>query len=171
VTQGEEMYEEDNVRLGEIDVKVPYNEKECEEIQVTFTYDINAILVVDVKVSSTREERRLVITGKGLSLSEEQIAKYIQNIQNMKLAHHERIDYLKEWAKRLYTEGNDGVKQNVKEIVMVLEKTGEGSKRKINETLDSIEEYLKDIEKCIGGKDIFNDASTFLRLIKGGLDE
>ena len=56
VLQGESRYAANNLLLGEISVEVPKKKAgEEESIDVTYTYDINSILEVEVQVNSTKE--------------------------------------------------------------------------------------------------------------------
>jgi molecular chaperone HscC len=171
INQGEELYAADNTQLGGITVKVPRNMKEFEKADVTFIYDINAILVVQVK-PPIGEVKQLVLTGKGLEIPKHQIEKYLQNIQDMKLAHHERIELLTERAKRIYTESSEFQKLSMQQVVLELEGlVAAGSIRKTNIALDEIEAFLNEIEGSMSANDIFNDMPVFMRLIKGGLQE
>ena len=169
VNQGEQFYADENILLGNLNCKVPYNAKDYEKIEVTFSYDINAILAVDVEVCSTGAKHALVLTGDGLNLSEKQIEKYVNDIKNLKLAHLERAALLLERAKRVYAESDEIMRHYVKELILSLEKMEQMSSiRRTNKILDSIESNLADIEKNLGADEIFNNMSVFLRLIKGG---
>jgi len=165
INQGEELYADDNINLGKLDIVVPRNMKEHEQMDVTFTYDINAILVVQVKVVSTGKQYQLALGGKGLDIPEHQLDKYVQNIQNFKLAHYERRDMLLERAKRIYAEVGENSKEYMKIVILELESM-HGSIRKTNDNLDEIEIYLNNIEKSLEADDIFNEMPVFLRLIK-----
>ena len=70
VYQGEAMYAEDNLLLGSITVPVPVGPEGKEKVRVRYTYDINGILVVDVHVVSTGQEKQLVIRNDKIKLSE-----------------------------------------------------------------------------------------------------
>ena len=168
ISQGEEVYASDNIKLGELDVVVPHNKKGHEAVDVTFTYDINAMLAVQAKVLSTGKEYQLVLAGKGFSIPDHQLDKYVKSIQKTRLAHFERIDILLERAKCIYTEVSEGLKPPMQDIVRALESlsTG-GSIRKANDKLDEISDILNDIEKHLSGSEIFNKMPVFLRLIKG----
>ena len=167
VNQGEEIYAEDNTKLGELIVAVPSNKKEYEAVDVTFIYDINAMLVMQAKVVSTKKEYQLVMAGKGIHIPQNQLEKYIKSIQNLKLVHYQRMDLLLERAKRIYAEVSEDLKPPMQEIVQALQALNSaGSIRKTNERLDEIESTLKDIEKSLTGSDIFNKMPVFLRLIK-----
>ena len=171
VNQGEEIYAADNTELGKINVQVPLNRKEHEQIDVTFTYDINAILAVQVKVPSTGKQYQLMLAGKGLDIPENQLNKYVQNIQNFKLAHYQRLDLLRERAKRIYAEVGEDAKAFMQSVTLGLENMdGLGSIRKVSQTLDEMEEYLDQVESGLGGDDIFNNMPVFLRLIKSPKD-
>lgn len=67
VFQGENLYAKDNTRLCGFDVKVPRGRVGSESVELTYTYDINAILAVEAKVVSTGKVKRMVHTGDGWS--------------------------------------------------------------------------------------------------------
>ncbi|MCL2421925.1 MAG: Hsp70 family protein, partial [Defluviitaleaceae bacterium] len=172
ISQGEGMYSDTNTQLGKVTIKVPYNKTANEQINVTFTYDINAILAVQAESVSTGAKEQLILTGKNAFVSDAQIEKYVESIQRLKLAHHERIDFLLEKAKRIYEEADEYQKHHMKEIVIALENLRKGgSMRKAHKALDEIDTHLSDIDKSMGGDDIFNNKPAFLRLIKGGVDD
>ena len=173
ITQGEQFYSDENILLGSVKTKIPHNVKEYEKIEVTYYYDINAILIVKVKVMSTGEEQTLALSGDGHTLTERQTEKYIENILNIKLGHYTRRDLLLEKAKRMYTEAvHDMQREDFKHIILNLEQlTIGGSIKKTNETLDKFEEYLNYYENAQEDDGIFNDVHTFLKLVKGGTDE
>ncbi|WP_080803294.1 Hsp70 family protein [Arabiibacter massiliensis] len=82
VYQGEGVYAKDNAKLTEFEVKIPVNRKECEAMELTYTYDINAILAVEAKVLSTGKVTRLVYAGDGWSADKRAVAR----IDSVKLA-------------------------------------------------------------------------------------
>ncbi len=61
VYQGEEMYENDNILLGHTKVKIPRNYKENEQFNITYSYDINSMLYVEVEIISTGEKSVFII--------------------------------------------------------------------------------------------------------------
>jgi molecular chaperone HscC len=68
VFQGESRKVEDNVRLGSIDLMVPPKRAGSVFIDVRFTYDINGLLEVDVKLPETGETKQLVIVDDDVDL-------------------------------------------------------------------------------------------------------
>ena len=77
VLQGESRLAKNNLKLGEISVVVPKGPEGKESIDVTYTYDINSILEVIVKVNSTGEKKKL--------LSKKKIAQYQKKMQRLDL--------------------------------------------------------------------------------------
>lgn len=165
ICQGEHMYEADNTRLGQITAKVPLNMKEHEAIEITFFYDINAILVVCVRVLSTGKEYSLVLTGEGLKVSNEATkARHLREIQGMEFQapNSERYEFLLERSKRLFIEGDAFLQAHIQSIIAELERTMEiSSMRKREEILDAYEQHVEELESSLGDSEIFRDYSNF----------
>lgn len=85
VYQGEAMYAEDNLLLGSITVLVPVGPEGKEKVRVRYTYDINGILVVDVHVVSTGQEKQLVIRNDKIKLSEKELKKRLEQLNKLKI--------------------------------------------------------------------------------------
>ncbi|MCL2565466.1 MAG: Hsp70 family protein [Defluviitaleaceae bacterium] len=165
VNQGEEIYADDNLFLGRLDIKIPLNMKEHESCEITYYYDINAILIVHVKVISSKEEYKLVLTGDGLQLSDKEVEKYITKIKSMKLSHEEQADRLLEQAKALYVQCRDDTKEYIKQLIAALERNTIGSIRVRKESLTLIKSSLDEFEKHINRSDIFNRMPSTSNLI------
>ena len=82
ILQGEHTYAEDNLKLSERSVTVP--KKKCgeESADVRFTYDINGILIVDIKVLSTGQSISKVISQ---NLSDKEIMHKVEELQKLKV--------------------------------------------------------------------------------------
>jgi len=81
IYQGENRLVAKNVFLGAIDAKVPKNKAGRESVDVRFSYDMNGLLEVDVKVNSNGKTYKKVIeqspgslTGKELEKSHKRLA-------------------------------------------------------------------------------------------------
>jgi molecular chaperone HscC len=61
IYQGESLNVADNIRLGQMVMKVPAARAGEIHVEVRFTYDINGLLEVDIHVPKTGERRELVI--------------------------------------------------------------------------------------------------------------
>ena len=89
VYQGEAPWVVDNIALGAIEIPVPTQQKEAVQVEVRFTYDINGLLEVDVKVPQTGETRQLVIVGTQSDLSAAEIAARRVALAALKMAPRE----------------------------------------------------------------------------------
>ena len=106
VLQGESRLARNNLYLGELEIKVPKAAKGEEAIDVTYTYDINSLLEVEAKVVSTGETSKLVIKGKDNTMTEEEIAKRMEELSYLKvqLRDQEENKLVLLRAERMYEE-------------------------------------------------------------------
>lgn len=115
VYQGEAMYADDNLFLGEMEVMVPAAPKEQEKIELRYTYDINGILVVDVMVLSTGISKQLVIRNQEIRMSDQEIADKLKELEKLKI--HPREDEtnreLLARAEKLYCETTGALRDEV----------------------------------------------------------
>ena len=105
VYQGEMMKASQNLFLGELDVPVPINHKEHEGLTVRFTYDLNGILDVEVKIDTTQEVFNHVILQESITLTDQEIKKKQDDLARYKINAQETEIYrfLIEKANRLYS--------------------------------------------------------------------
>ena len=113
VLQGESRFASNNLCIGEVNVKVPARPAGEECIDVTYTYDINSLLEVQVRVISTGEISKKVFINQQVDMTEEEIKKRFEEIEFLKIhprdQEENRLLLLK--GERLYEEslGNDRV--------------------------------------------------------------
>jgi molecular chaperone HscC len=69
IYQGESPLVADNIALGAIEIPVASDAGEQVAVEVRFTYDINGLLEVDVKVPHTRETRQLTLIGQDINMT------------------------------------------------------------------------------------------------------
>ena len=105
VYQGEMMKASQNLFLGELDVPVPINHKEHEGLTVRFTYDLNGILDVEVKIDTTQEIFNHVILQESITLTDQEIKEKQDALARYKINAQETEIYrfLIEKANRLYS--------------------------------------------------------------------
>ena len=105
VYQGEMMKASQNLFLGELDVPVPINHKEHEGLTVRFTYDLNGILDVEVKIDTTQEVFNHVILQESITLTDQEIKEKQDALARYKINAQETEIYrfLIEKANRLYS--------------------------------------------------------------------
>lgn len=106
ILQGESRFARNNLYLGEVEINVPKAKKGEEAVDVTYTYDINSLLEVEVKVVSTGEKKKLVIKGAQNTMTEEEIARRMEELSYLKVQlrdqEENRLALLK--AERMYEE-------------------------------------------------------------------
>jgi molecular chaperone HscC len=85
IFQGESPRVEDNVPLGEINLKVPKIKDKTQDFQVRFTYDVSGVLEVLVTVNATGETKQLILEGNPGSLSQAEIEKRLKELEKLKI--------------------------------------------------------------------------------------
>ena len=84
ILQGESRMAQNNLLLGELSVPVPAGPKGKESIDITYTYDVNALLEVEVTVRSSKLRRKILIQGNNSRLSQEEAEKRMEALQYLK---------------------------------------------------------------------------------------
>jgi len=88
IYQGEAFYCDDNLKLGEINMKVRPVKKGHTRLKVCFTYDINGILEVEVTDCTdpgAEQTKKKVLVSESLRLSEEELNRRLEELQTYKL--------------------------------------------------------------------------------------
>lgn len=154
VYQGEALYADDNILLGKMDVLIPPRPKNEVEIKVRYTYDINGVLEVDVKVPLTGVEKNMVIVDKELGMSETEVQKRLDALKKLKInpEENEENKYVLEWATRLYMQTSGKLKYEIGRkiqyfnYVMVRDPYRTGKVRKyLSVYLAYIENYISNL--------------------------
>ena len=150
ILQGESRFAQNNLYLGELLVKIPPRPAGMESITVTYTYDINSLLEVMVKVNSTEEIKKIIIQNEENPMSEEEIAKRMEELNYLKIPPREqeenklllfRGERLYEEATGMHRQEIDMYLRNFEDVLdkQDLDKISE-ARIKLKEELDSIEE-------------------------------
>lgn len=106
VLQGESRFAANNLSLGEIMIEVPKNKAGEEAVDVTYTYDINSILEVEVKSVSTQKLERQVFKSSNVDMTEEEIKERFETLSYLKIHPRDREEnkYLLLRGERIYEE-------------------------------------------------------------------
>lgn len=150
VLQGESRYARNNLLLGELTVPVPKGKAGEESIDVTYTYDINSILEVEVKVNSTGEKMRKIIKNRENQMTDEEIEERMKALSYLKIhprdQEENRLLLLK--GERLYEESIGEVRRQMEyelqRFEMILNSRDRG---KIEEASKRLEKVMKEIEE------------------------
>lgn len=85
VLQGESRFARNNLYLGELEIDVPKGPKGQESVDVTYTYDINSLLEVEVTVVSTGLKQKMIIKGEENQMTDEEIRKRMEELAYLKI--------------------------------------------------------------------------------------
>ena len=123
ILQGESRLARNNLKLGEIAVIVPKGPEGSESIDVTYTYDINSILEVIVKVNSTGEKKKVIIQKGNEKISEEEIKARFEELSYLKIhpRDQEKNKELLFRGERMYEEFTGEDRQIIGNAIMQFE--------------------------------------------------
>lgn len=152
ILQGESRFAKNNLLLGEISIAVPPGKEGQESIDVTYTYDVNSILEVKVKVNSTGAEKKVIIQKDGTQISKEEAEQRMEELNYLKIHPREQEEnkLLIFKGERLYEEATGEIRQ---EIGMILAEfdgiLNKQDKDRIEEARADLKHYLEDVESAM----------------------
>lgn len=150
ILQGESRLAKNNIYLGELMVPVPPRKEGEESVDVTYTYDNNAILEVEVKVNSTEERRKVIIQKEESTMTPEEIEKRFEELSYLKIHPREREEnkLILLRAERMYEESSGAERQQIDEMIAKFEHILDQQDRaKIEEARREFKEALEEFEK------------------------
>ena len=150
ILQGESRFAANNLLLGELTVNVPKNRAGEESVYVTYTYDINSILEVEVKVLSTGEVKKQIIKSKENEMTDEEIQERMEELSYLKIhpRDQEENKLLLLRCERLYEESMGDVRRVIDhEIRKFEEALNTRDRGKIEEGREALKQALKDLEE------------------------
>ncbi len=149
ILQGESRLARNNLKIGEIKIPVPKAKAGDEPIDVTYTYDVNAILEVIVKVISTGESKKIIIQRDETQMSMEEAEKRMEELNYLKIhpRDQEENQYLIFKAERLYEMNTGQTREFIGNWLRLFEEVLdrqdpeeiESSRKDFREVLDSID--------------------------------
>ena len=149
VLQGESRMAVNNVSLGELEIAVPKGPEGKEAADITFTYDVNSILEVIVKVVSTGSEKRIVIRNEGNEMTDEEIDHRLAELASLKIPPREQEEnrFLLAKGDRLYEEATGDMREHVDRLIRRFEAALDTQDiEKIEAAREELKEQFKIIE-------------------------
>lgn len=152
VLQGESRFAQNNLLLGSMTVNVPKGAAGEEAIDITYTYDINSLLEVEVKVVSTGEVKKQVIKGKSNDMSEEEVKQRMEELSYLKVhprdQEENRLLLLK--GERLYEESTGDVRIRIDMWLRAFEEAlNSRSREKIEDARRELRGQLSGVENSL----------------------
>ena len=122
VLQGESRMARDNLLLGKIEVDVPAGKAGEQAVDVTYTYDVNSLLEVEVEVVSTGACRKAIIQ-KSSDMTEEEAQKRLQELSYLKISPREQEEnkLLLFRGEKLYEQATGEVRQIIDHALLQFE--------------------------------------------------
>lgn len=142
ILQGEHPYAEDNLVLGKMNMRVPKNKKGKEFVDIRFTYDINGILIADMKSVSTGKTVSRVISQ---NMSDREIEKKVAELEKLKI-HPKDISenqLVMERLQRMYETSALYLREEIQTFIRYFEALLEG------QNLRQIKKYRLYLEKIL----------------------
>lgn len=149
VLQGESRFARNNLYLGEMVIDLPKAPKGQESVDVTYTYDINSLLEVEVKVVSTGQTQKMIIKGVDNTMTDEEIAKRMEELAYLKIQPRDqeenRLVLLR--AERMYEESLGDKRRNLDHYINRFEAAlKSGDHQEIADTRRELSEFLDEDE-------------------------
>ena len=149
ILQGESRMSQNNLLLGELNVPVPAGPKGKEAVDITYTYDVNSLLEVEVFVHSSKLRRKILIQGNKSRLSQEEAEKRMAALQYLKQNPRDeepnRLVLLR--GERLYEEATGENRRIIDRAMMEFDRALKKQDRiEIERAREKLEKFLNEIE-------------------------
>ncbi len=149
ILQGESRIAKNNLLLGVLEISVPKAKAGEEAVDVTYTYDINSILEVEVKSVSTGKKERCIIKGQYTEMTDEEIEARLKELSYLKIAPRDqeenKLVLLR--LERLYEESLGNDRQILEQAVNKFEKAlNTQDKRLIEQERKKLVEFMDEWE-------------------------
>lgn len=153
VLQGESRMAYNNLLLGELSVPVPAGPRGQEAVDITYTYDINSLLEVEIHVHSTGVRRKTIIQNEQNRISDDEAAARLEKLQYLKQNPRDdeanRLQLLR--GERLYEESAVNNRTVIDRAIMDFERVLSGqdrteierARKRLTQILDEIEFGIK----------------------------
>ncbi|MBC1482760.1 molecular chaperone HscC [Listeria sp. FSL L7-1509] len=149
VYQGESSNVKDNLKLGELEIKLPPNTNKDAKIETRFTYDKNGLLEILVKIVSTGEVKQLIIQKNPGVLSDSELKGQLEKLSDLKIHPRDRSEnrLLLARADRIYQTSLGETRQYIEFLMLEFQKAIESQNEKsIQIQSKNLKEKLADLE-------------------------
>lgn len=151
IYQGEEYFVSDNLKLGELEVRIPPGPAGQQYATVTFTYDIDGILHVSAHGSGGDHRERMILNSR-FQAGDKALEQAYERISQIQLAAggNQEDQLLLETAMRLYAQMTGNERERVADLIQFFERHRESgdliqmekARREMRKQLAAIEIYL-----------------------------
>ncbi|MFD3259653.1 molecular chaperone HscC [Paenibacillus lentus] len=150
IYQGESRLVANNIKLGELSIDIPPDKAGEQSIDVRFTYDINGILEVEVKINSTGLKKTIIIEKNPGILTPEEIEKRLNELKDIKIHPRERSENRLLLAKgeRLYEEALGEKRDEIAFLLLEFERVlASQNEQEVKKAAVKLRKQLEHLEK------------------------
>ncbi|MDE6916115.1 MAG: molecular chaperone HscC [Lachnospiraceae bacterium] len=152
IYQGESFNCAENLCLGAVSIPIAPVGSGQASINVTFSYDINGILVVDVEDNQSTNKKQVIFRSEGMNLSDKELARKVEELKKYRsdFEGDERDRLLLARGNRLYQElkgiNRDHIRRAMREYEYAMSVNDKHAKlvmrQQITAMFDRFEEFL-----------------------------
>lgn len=148
VLQGESRMAYNNLQLGELSIPVPAGPKGKESVDITYTYDVNSLLEVEIFVPSTGARRKMIIQNDQNRITEEEATARMEKLQYLKQnPRNEEVNQLQILrGERLYEERVDRRHEIDRNLMLFEETLSKQNRIEIEQARERLTHFLDEIE-------------------------
>ena len=149
ILQGESRIPSSNLQIGSLSLEVPPGPKGQEAIEITYTYDVDSLLEVEVRVVSTNLTKKVIIQDSENRISDEEAEERMKRLQYLKQNPREDEENMFAMIRteRVYEEADGNERTRIEEAASRFEEamnTGthletDKAREELLDLLDSIE--------------------------------
>ena len=145
ILQGESRFASNNVSLGTLNLTVPDGKAGDEEIAITYTYDVNALLEVEATIQSTGEKVTKLIKNQDVDMTQEEMEARMRELAYLKIhpRDQEPNKVLLLRGERLYEEATGELREQLEAVTRQFERILD------RQNPEKIEEARKDYEEAL----------------------
>ena len=149
ILQGESRTASNNLQLAELSIPVPAGPKGSESLDITYTYDVNSLLEVTVKVNSTGVSRKIIVQSGSDPLTQEEAEARIARLAYLKQSPRDdeknRLVLLR--GERLYEESTGSDRDLINRGIMQFERVmAKQDRKEIERAREELTKLLDRIE-------------------------
>lgn len=150
VYQGEARMVADNIKLGQLNVKLPPGSRDENSVDVRFTYDVNGLLQVEASLVRSGAVSALLIEGNPGLLTEAEIRERFEALSELKIHPRDQIENrtLLARGERLYQQLRGQVRERMAHEIMRFEQALETQDaRVVGQAAQGFRALLDDVER------------------------
>ncbi len=149
IYQGESRKVENNLKLGELNIKIPKGKAGEQMIDLRYTYDVNGLLEVEAVTVKTGAKASILIEKSPGSMSREEIEMSLKRLENLKIHPRDKQEnkLLLARGERLYEETLSDMREYIANLLARFEKIlATQDERLIKKGSEELKAILDEIE-------------------------